>query len=130
MRDPESRYYSHYINTKRDENEKLSFLDSLEKEEERLKCFRDNNDVVSFSRFSYYYSSMYGLHLKEYFNKFNKNQFCIVLFDDFVKERQKTIQRILKFLEVDEKIDLNIDIKINPASTARSVKLKKFMCQF
>ena len=112
LRDPVSRSYSHYLHTKRDEYEKLSFLDSLEKEEERLKIFRENKDDVSFSRFSYKYSSMYGLHLKEYFNKFNKNQFCIVLFDDFVKERQKAIQRILKFLEVDEKIDINIDIKI------------------
>lgn len=127
LRDPVSRSYSHYLHTKRDEYENLSFLESLEKEEERLELFRENKDDVSFSRFSYKYSSLYALHLSEYFNRFNKDQFCVVLFDDFVKDRQTTIQRILKFLEVDENVDLNINLNINPASTVRSVRLKKFM---
>ena len=127
LRDPVGRSYSHYLHTKRDEYESLSFLDSLAKEEERLSLFKNNQDDVSFSRFSYKYSSMYAAHLKKYFNVFKRNQFCIVLFDDFVNDRHNTIMKILKFLDVDDTIDLNINVKINPASIARSVALKKFM---
>ena len=129
LRNPISRSYSHYLHTKRDEYENLSFLDSLEKEEGRLQDYRINKDDVSFSRFSYKYSSMYSLHLKNYLNEFKKEQFCIVLFDDFVNHRERVIKRILNFLDVDENIDLDIDIRINPASKARSVHLKKFMAK-
>jgi hypothetical protein len=127
LRNPINRSYSHYLHIKRDEYENLSFLDSLEKEEDRLKDYKLNKDDVSFSRFSYKYSSMYSLHLKNYFKEFKKEQFCIVLFDDFVNHRQGVIKRILNFLDVDDNVALNIDIRINPASKARSVHLKKFM---
>jgi len=129
LRNPISRSYSHYLHTKRDEYENLSFLDSMEKEEERLKDYRLNKDDVSFSRFSYKYSSMYSIHLKNYLNEFKKEQFCIVLFDDFVNHRERVIKRILNFLDVDENIGLNIDIRTNIASKARSIQLKKFMAK-
>ena len=129
LRNPISRSYSHYLHTKRDEYENLSFLDSMEKEEERLKDYRLNKDDVSFSRFSYKYSSMYSIHLKNYLNEFKKEQFCIVLFDDFVNHREQVIKRILNFLDVDENIGLNIDIRTNIASKARSIQLKKFMAK-
>ena len=129
LRNPIDRAYSHYLHTKRDEYENLSFLDALEKEDERLKENIDNKDDISFTRFCYKYSGMYALHLKNYLSKFDENQFCIVLFDDFVNKREEVIKRILTFLDVDLNVSLNIDVKINPASRARSIQLKKLMTQ-
>ena len=129
LRNPIDRAYSHYLHTKRDEYETLSFLDSLRKEQGRLEGYINNKDDVSFSRFSYKYSSMYALQLKSYLHKFRKEQFCIVLFEDFVNHRQQVIIKILNFLDVDQNVELNIDIRINPASKARSVHLKKFMAK-
>jgi len=129
LRNPTDRAYSHYLHTKRDEYENLSFLDALEIEEERLKENIGNKDDISFTRFCYKFSGMYALHLKNYLSKFDENQFCIVLFDDFVNKREEVIKRILTFLDVDLNVSLNIDIKVNPASKARSIQLKKFMTQ-
>ena len=129
LRNPIDRAYSHYLHTKRDEYENLSFLDALEKEDLRLKEYIDNKDDISFTRFCYKYSGMYALHLKNYLSKFDEKQFCIILFDDFVNKREEVINRILIFLNVDLNVSLNIEIKINPASKARSIQLKKFMAQ-
>ena len=129
LRNPTDRAYSHYLHTKRDEYEKLSFLDSLDKEEGRLQRCIGNKDNISFSRYCYRHSGMYALHLKNYLNKFNEKQFCIILFDDFVNKREEVVDRVLTFLDVNLNVDLNIDIKVNPASKARSTQLKKFMAQ-
>jgi len=129
LRNPIDRAYSHYLHTKRDEYETLSFLEALKLEESRLNEYVAKGDDVSFSRFCYKLSGMYSFHLQNYFNIFDKSQFCIVLFDDFVNHRERVIKRILNFLDVDENISFNIDIKMNPASKARSVHLKTFMAK-
>ena len=127
LRNPIDRAFSHYLHTSRDEYEKLSFIDSLKMEEERLGKFTEEKDDLSYARFCYKESSMYASHLKNYFNIFNKDQFCIVLFEDFVKNPQTVIDRILIFLEVPTDVEMDVNLKINPASEARSVNLKKIM---
>jgi hypothetical protein len=127
LRNPIDRAFSHYLHTSRDEYEKLSFIESLSKETERLENFVKQKDDLSYARFCYKDSSMYSSHLKNYFNIFNKEQFCIILFNDFVKNRSSTINKILRFLDLSTEFKMNIDLKINPASEARSVNLKKIM---
>ena len=127
LRNPIDRAFSHYLHTSRDEYEKLSFIESLSKETERLESFVKEKDDLSYARFCYKDSSMYSSHLKNYFNIFNKEQFCIILFNDFVKNRSSTINKILSFLDLSTEVKMNIDLKINPASEARSVNLKKIM---
>jgi len=127
LRNPIDRAFSHYLHTSRDEYEKLSFIESLSKETERLESFVKEKDDLSYARFCYKDSSMYSSHLKNYFNIFNKEQFCIILFNDFVKNRSSTINKILSFLDLSTEFKMNIDLKINPASEARSVNLKKIM---
>ena len=127
LRNPIDRAFSHYLHISRDEYEKLSFIDSLKMEEERLEKFTEEKDDLSYARFCYKESSMYASHLKNYFNIFNKDQFCIVLFEDFVKTPQTVIDRILIFLEVPTDVEMDVNLKINPASEARSVNLKKIM---
>ena len=127
LRNPVERAYSHYLHTLRDEHETLSFLEALKQEEERLKDFHNKKDDISYARFCYLNSGMYATHLKLYLDHFDKKQFCIILFDDFINTRKETINKILSFLNVSRDVNLELDILTNQASKARSVKLKKFM---
>ena len=58
---------------------------------------------------------------------FDQKQFCVILFDDFVNNRKEVVNKILSFLNVSTEIDLNLNVFVNQASEARSIKLKKFM---
>lgn len=127
LRNPVDRAYSHYLHTKRDEHETLSFLDALREEEARLHNFQKKKDNISYSRFCYLESGKYAAHLRSYLEYFDQKQFCIILFDDFVNNRKEVVNEILSFLNVSTELDLNLDVFANQASEARSIKLKKFM---
>jgi hypothetical protein len=47
--------------------------------------------------------------------------------DEFLKERDVTIKKILDFLEIDNSAVLNTDIRSNPSSKEKSKNLKKLM---
>ena len=131
LRNPIDRAVSQsiYIAKKRRSMIKIIFYRIFKHEEtERFsKSMVKDKDDLSYARFCYKDSSMYSSHLKNYFNIFNKEQFCIILFNDFVKNRSSTINKILSFLDLSTEVKMNIDLKINPASEARSVNLKKIM---
>ncbi len=127
LRNPIDRAYSHYLHTKRDELEKLSFIKALEQEKERLKIAKINCDPVAFAKFSYVFQGLYATHLNEYFQYFNTHQFLIIIFEEFVKNPTQSMRDVFSFLGVssDEKIDVNLHK--NPAGKARSRFLKKAM---
>ena len=127
LRNPVDRAYSHYLHSKRDELEDLTFIDSLLNEEDRLAKCRGNNDEISFTKYSYIYQGLYSDHIKIYLRYFPIEKFHFVLFDDFLKNRKETINKILKFLNVSTNVDLDLNIFSNKASVARSTILKKFM---
>ncbi len=129
LRNPVDRAYSHYLHSKRDLFEKESFLGSLQLEHDRLKKFRENGDDVSIAKFCYVHSGKYSLHFKEYLNFFNRKQFCIILFDDFINDTPNSVLKILNFLNVDSSIKLDCNFKSNVASIAKSKTLKKLMKQ-
>ncbi|MBC8267003.1 MAG: sulfotransferase domain-containing protein [Flavobacteriales bacterium] len=127
LRNPIDRAYSQFLHSKRDEYEDLVFLEALAEEKKRLKKFEENNDMVSYSRFGYINHGMYAKHFKEYFNYFDREQFCVILFSDFINNRKDKVKEIIEFLNLDVNIKLNINIASNQASKARSKKLKKFL---
>ena len=123
LRNPVDRAYSHYLHSKRDEHEKLSFREALSLEKERA----NKNDYLSYLRFSYVGQGMYSQMLKRYFKLFSKENFLIINFEqEFIRQRENTMHRIFNFLELTPE-DITINILSNKASKARSVWLKKFM---
>lgn len=123
LRDPVDRAYSHYLHSKRDLHEDLTFIEALAKESERMS----QGDYLSRLRFSYVLQGMYFHMLEEYLKFFKKENFLILSFEDeFIAKREETINRIFSFLELDHQF-LNININSNRASQPRFRFIKKIM---
>ena len=127
LRNPIDRAYSHYLHTKRDEYEKLGFIDALINEKDRLNQFNKSEDDISFSRFSYAYQGQYAKHINNYLDYFSIDQFHFILFDDFITNRKKIIQQILFFLGIEDNYKLDINISSNESSVARSKRVKQLI---
>ena len=123
LRNPVDRAYSHYLHSKRDEHERLSFSEAISAESARVA----KNNYLDYLRFSYIGQGMYSQMLKRYFNLFSKENFLVINFEqEFVAKREETVKRIFEFLELEDQ-ELLINISSNKASRARSVSLKKLM---
>lgn len=127
LRNPVERSYSHYLHSKRDEYEHFDFIDAILAEEGRLNKLDIKNDLISFLKYSYVYQSNYAHHIKNYLKYFHKSQFHFVFFDDFLSKRKDTIDNICSFLNVRQNLNMELNIKSNPASISRSIILKKIM---
>ena len=124
LRNPVDRAYSHFLHSKRDEYESLDFSDALRMEKERLS---DKKDYMSFLRYSYVYQGKYSIHISNYLDYFDYNQFHFVLFDNFINNRKNIINGILDFIGVSKEKSLNTNIFSNQSSVARSRRLKSFL---
>ncbi|QJA05897.1 sulfotransferase domain-containing protein [Thermosulfurimonas marina] len=123
LRNPVDRAYSHYWMSYRRGYETETFERAIELEEERIKIneFHKNH-------FSYIDRGLYAKQIKRYLKFFSKeNMFFIIFETEFLKDREKTIKSLLKFLEVDTKVVLDLNIKSNPASMPRLKMLRDFI---
>ena len=127
LRNPLDRAYSHYLHSKRDCHELLSFKEALVNEKTRFEKSVSIGDYLSKLRFSYIRQGSYAHMLKEYFKYFPKENFLILNFEkEFVAERKETIDKVLLFLNVNNE-KMEIDLKSNIASKARFTWLKNIM---
>lgn len=128
LRNPVDRAYSHYLHSKRDLYEKQDFGEALKLESSRLQKYQNQADYLSYLRHSYVHQGLYSKMLKRYLQYFSLDNFLFINFEDeFLQEKDLTIQKVLNFLEIDSSILLNIDIRSNPASKERSKILKRMM---
>tara|TARA_B110000003_G_scaffold185606_1_gene184434 strand:+ start:909 stop:1802 length:894 start_codon:yes stop_codon:yes gene_type:complete len=128
LRNPLDRAYSHYLHSKRDLYEKQDFGEALKLESSRLQQYQNQADYLSYLRHSYIHQGLYSKMLKRYLQYFSLDNFLFINFEDeFLQEKDLTIQKVLHFLEIDSSILLNIDIRSNPASKERSKILKRMM---
>ena len=123
LRNPVDRAYSHYLHSKRDEHENLSFIDALSIEDKRLVSSNEINRL----RFSYVTQSLYAQHISNYFNYFSKENFHFMIFDDFVNNKKESIIEVCKFLEIPYEECINLNVDSNKASVARSRIIKRFI---
>jgi len=127
LRNPVDRAYSHYLHTQRDQHENLSFTEALEEEEQRLCNYRDENDYIGIIRFAYQEQGMYAKQLARYFKLFDKKQFYITTFDDFVSKQEQVIKEICAFLGLQDQEGMQYVLQSNKSSEARSVVLKNVL---
>ena len=128
IRHPVDRAYSHYLHSCRDQHEDLSFPEAIKLEDKRLSRFLNQGDYLSYLRHSYFHQSLYGDMIEEYLKYFPLKNFLFIHFEDeFIRDRNQTILRILDFLEIRNDIELDLDFKSNPSSIERSKILKRFM---
>ena len=128
LRHPVDRAYSHYLHSKRDEHEELDFVESLNQEEDRLSRYIENKDYLSYLRNSYISQGLYGDMVERYLKYFKLENFMFIHFEkEFLLKRDKTIHRVLNFLDIDSQIELQTDLRSNPSSKERSKTLKRIM---
>ena len=128
LRHPVDRAYSHYLHSKRDEHEELDFVESLNQEEDRLSHYIENKDYLSYLRNSYISQGLYGDMVERYLKYFKLENFMFIHFEkEFLLKRDKTIHRVLNFLDIDSQIELQTDLRSNPSSKEKSKTLKRIM---
>ena len=128
LRNPVDRAYSHYLHSVRDDHENLSFEESLKQENERLERYEQNGDYLSYLRNSYFHQGLYGDMLARYLEYFTLDNFLFIHFEnEFIIDRKKVIDKVLIFIGLETGINLNLDLRSNPASKEKSKFLKKLM---
>ncbi len=104
LRHPVKRAYSQYMFNVRNLLETSSFEETMTAE----SSARRSIDV------NYLYSSLYANHINEYFRLFPKENFFFTVFEtDICQNIEKTIRKILTFLEVDHSLSFNPKLKLN-----------------
>ena len=79
FRKPLDRAFSHYLMSCYRGHEKLSFIEAIEKENERLAC---DADLFSFINHSYISRGDYHKQLSLYLNEFDTSNFLFINFDN------------------------------------------------
>ena len=106
LRNPVERAFSHYQHMVRLGFETLSFEEALRQEPNRLnsekKRILENPAYYSrvFLRFSYFARGLYAEQLQTWFKYYEKKQILILQSEEFYLSPDKTLQKILDFLEL------------------------------
>jgi hypothetical protein len=75
-----------------------------------------------------FYSShvRYVEQLERFYDRFPAEQILVLLYDDFRQDNRATLRRILRFLDVDDSVDLDVK-KANPTVQVRSPALDRMV---
>lgn len=115
LRDPCERAFSHYLNRLRtgDVSDSLDFL---------VKKFSESKNEPTISRFIEV--GRYHNNVKRYLEIFGKDNIKILIFEETIKNPKRTVESILKFLDLDSKIEDHIFEQHNAYAPALSVSSK------
>ena len=111
LRNPVARAYSHYLmNRQRDLEPAATFEKAIELEEERKQRGWG---------WDWHYLSLgrYAEQLQRYYDRFPKQNILVVLHDEFVLEQQSVIQKIYRFIGVDDSFVADTNRQFKVAST-------------
>ena len=93
LRDPIERAYSNYLMRVRYSGVKSSFYDEL------IRDYRSQEKLYGKSQL-YVEFGMYYEQVKRYFNIFGREQVKVIIFEEFVKRPEQTVNEVLAFLGV------------------------------
>jgi hypothetical protein len=123
LRNPVERAYSNFLYLTRDGREPLiNFSKALTAEPMRV---HNNWSLIYFYRdLSLYYSQ-----LKRYFDRFDRSQLHIVLYDNFQANPVKALQETFSFLDIDPTFEPNISRKFNVSGVPKNKFLHKLIAE-
>lgn len=134
LRNPVKRSYSHYLMSKRRGHEKLAFLDALTEEENRINNPKKHKDYITKelshyekNHFGYVNRSMYSEMIEYLYQNFEKENIKIILFEEFIKNKEPFVKEILEFLNLNTNIEFNFSLQSNPGQTPKSTFLTSFL---
>jgi hypothetical protein len=124
FRDPVERAYSYYWHSIREGREDLPFVEALQAEDGRLArswaSLRENGDM----HFGYFRGGCYASLLKPFLRRFPRERFHFMLLDDLVQDPPRTLQALLRFLDLPGEYDFDLPTA-NPAALPRSRALHR-----
>jgi hypothetical protein len=112
LRDPIERAYSNYLMRVRYSGVQSSFYDEL------MRDYRSQDKLYGKSQL-YVEFGMYYEQVKRYFNIFGREQVKVIIFEEFVKRPEQTVNEVLGFLGVKYTVT-EIREQHNPYSVPRT----------
>ncbi len=115
LRQPVERAYSNYLHARRAGKEEINnFEKAFNEEGVRIK----NN----WSPLYYYKNNgFYFQQLNRYYNLFPKENICVILFEDLIKNPISTTKKIFHFLNVDTSFTPNTSNQLNVSGTPKGI---------
>lgn len=121
LRNPIERAYSAYMHLIRDDRETVgTFMEALALEEERI-----NNNWGPI--YHYTKAGMYYEQLIRYHKVFPRENFMIIIYDDFKKQPSQVVQQIFRFLGVTASFVPDMSSKPNVSGVPKSQLLQYIM---
>lgn len=121
LRNPVDRAYSAFMHAIRDGREPIkNFSKALQQEEKRIQ---QNWEYI----WRYKSMGLYHVQLRRYFDRFDKSQIKVYLYEDLEASPEDLIQDIFEFLGVDENFTPSILKKYNISGSPRSQFFHHFL---
>lgn len=122
LRHPVDRAFSHYLMTKSRGDEPLSFEEAIKAESYRIR-----ESELNLHSFSYMSRGHYSEQVKRYIDLFPRENLLWLSYEKDIRiNLEVTVQRILRFLNVEELI-LDSNIQSNPATEPKSINLNQLI---
>lgn len=122
LRNPVDRAISSYFFARKRGIESKDILNAFENEKKII----DSNNLQDLCELTYRNHGLYAKQLKQFFKYFNKNQLCILLFDDLKNEPQLELDKIYKFLDIEENFKPKLNY-LNETGNPRSKIINKLI---
>lgn len=123
LRNPADRAYSNFQHKVRDNMEpNLDFAQVIDEEKTRI--------AESWSpSWHFVENGFYAAQLTRYFDLFDKNQFKVYLFEDWLSDQLGVYKDILEFIGVDDSFVPNLNTKYNISGKPKSKTLNSILTQ-
>lgn len=117
LRHPVERAYATYIGRCRDGFETApSILDAIRDEPRRLREKRTVGGLI--------HKGYYHRHLQRYFDRFDRDQLRVYLFEDLLDDPRALLRDIFRFLGVDPDFEPDLSTQHNPSGSIRNPLLR------
>ena len=120
LRDPIDRAFSHYLMSIRQREELSPFYDAIVKDYNR-------SDKGYFHSHLYVDLGLYSKQVRRYLDAFGHNNVKILIFEEFVKDTEASVNEVLRFLGLEPYVPSNIgkvyDPYVNPTNHTKTVSL-------
>lgn len=114
LRNPVDRAYSNYLHLFRDGREPLkSFEEAIAAEDHRIK----NNWSPSWH---YAHAGLYYELLQRYFEYFHPKQIQVFLYEDYISDPQKVLEKLFNFLGVDSSFKPDMSTRYNASGIPKN----------
>jgi hypothetical protein len=113
LRDPVERAYSNFLMVMKYSGKKLDFFDEL------MRDYYTPNKRFDGKSQLYVELGMYYEQVKRYFDEFGRDRVKVIIFEEFIRHPEQSVNEVLAFLGVDYTIS-KVTEQYNPYSIPRS----------